>query len=266
MSDVAAQNVYEHYDVDSPAELLVAMRSEPNSDADTPSVVVYVWRGPELPEVRDLDPDPAVEQLSNLGYIHAVKVEVRAPKRCNRACGTDRWPWIETKTSGFMKSKRCFYLRAYEGYVKARVIRYDEPLGNTSRVFRFANNVPFWGMNTSHPDSGGGDPGGIFDDGDAASGIEPSPCYKQIDPMLAKTGEWLNSLGGDAPENVHHAFMLNRRPYEVGDDDYNTCWGQVHESLQDGVHSESCAKYRWEQGDMGMRFMPCDEPFLSGLN
>ena len=265
-------NVYEHYDVDSPAELLVAMRAD-EEDKDLSSVAVYVWRGEDLPPERLRPPShPNPSQ----GYLHAVKVEVRAPKRCNSACNPSAdayqpWPTIKTKTYR-MGTKRCYYLINYSGLVKARVIRYDEPVDNSSRVFRFANNVPIWGMSTAHPDAGPGDTVGIFGDGGSMT-----VCDAQVDPYIREVGETLNTSGiPDVPMYLHHAFMLNEPPetappaLDPGNPDqfdYDTCWNQVHEQLlRVGVHSESCAKYLWEGRDFGVRFVPCDQGFLGGMN
>jgi hypothetical protein len=177
------------------------------------------------------------------------------------------------------------------GAVKARVIRYDEPVDTSSRFFRFANNVPiFFGLRTTHPDSGsGGGPGGMFTVG--------SDCYNQIHSVIRGIGEYVRDFGAGSPQFLHHAFMLNHVPYQVHSENvnewlaYDNCWKYVHENLlKFGVHSESCAQYRWEagtpeeetggfsffgffaslankeRGNMGVRFVPCDEGFLRGEN
>jgi len=264
----ANENVYEKFDVDSPAELLVALRysADEEKDDDTASVAVYVWRDADLPPEK-----PRIDG-SLYGYVHAVKAEVRVPKRCNNACGLNgaaegKWPWIKTKTRRW-GTKRCYYLTDYTGMVKARVIRWDEPKDSLN-VFRFANNVPIWGMRTTHPDMGGGSVGGIFNPG--------SDCYDQIDTVLIGISDLVKAAAGT--ETLDHAFMLNEVPYKapsnpdydpIADPLYDACWQAVHDNmLQHGVHSESCATYRWEggsHGDMGIRFVPCDRNFLEGAN
>lgn len=259
-------NFYDSNGVDSPAELLIALRSKDNpvNKGDTSSVAVYVWQ----------DGDIEIDGTPQPGPVHAVKVEVRAPKRCNSACDEDgtgpqqRWPWLETKTKRW-GTERCYYLRDYVGRVKARVIRYDEPITNKAqRMFRFANNVPIWGMRTEHPDSvGPSGPGTIFNDG--------SSCSFLIDPIIRGIGEHVAKSIKGAPKRLHHAFMMNDIPVFSGEDcsspeegeRYACCWTDVHKNmLRFGTHSESCAQYRWESADMGVRFVPCDEEFIAGQN
>ncbi len=256
------ENVYEHYKVDSPAELLIKMRSEdlPEEKGDLSSVAVYVWRGDDVEKPRTLIGGGTTTD----GYVHAVKVEVRAPKRCNGACGTDQWPWIRTKTKRW-GTKRCYYLEEYSGVVKVRVIRFDEPTNPKSQWFRFANNISFPGLSTAHPDTtylGGA--GAVFNTG--------GDCYQQMDPVVRGIGEALakNPAG---PQTLHHAFMLNTAPNFTSSDSkevaYRNCWTAVHDDLlKYGIHSESCAQYYWDSDkqDMAVKFIPCDEDFLQGNN
>ncbi len=261
------QNVYANNEVDSPAELLIALRSRDNpaNKGDTSSVAVYVWQ----------DDDIEIDGITQAGPVHAVKVEVRAPKRCNSACNADgtgpqrRWPWLKTKTKRW-GTVRCYYLMDYVGRVKARVIRYDEPITNKAqRMFRFANKVPIWGMRTEHPDSvGPRGPGTIFNPG--------STCYDQIHPIIRGIGEHVANSSTAAPQTLHHAFMMNDVPVfsligcgnpTLPAERYACCWSDVHNNmLRFGTHSESCAQYRWESIDMGVRFVPCDEGFIAGQN
>ncbi|MEW5894923.1 MAG: hypothetical protein AB1650_04085 [Candidatus Omnitrophota bacterium] len=261
-------NVYVHYDVDSPAELMRALAEETatldvtgtNSNS-LPSVAIYVWRGPDLPpgKTRMIGGFP-----SNIGYVHAVKVEVRAPGRCNGACITDVWPWIETETSKW-GTKRCYYLRDYEGRAKARAIRYDEPVDTSNSAFSFANGVSIWGMSTAHPDVGPGNTATIFADATPAPGDE-SVCFQQIDPLIRLIGTRVAGVPGQT-DTLHHAFMLNRIPDIMSGDDYSRCWTDVHQDLlSHGVHTDSCAMYVWEGLDMGVKFVPCDQDFLTGIN
>lgn len=261
-------DVIEGYNVDSPVELLTAMshesfeREEGDASGDLPSVVVYVWRGDTLSpnEIRGDGVTGtcgvAMGGSCQRGYVHAVKVEVRAPRRCNSSCNPtgdayQRWPWIRTKTSSW-GMKRCYYLKDYVGLTKARVIRYDEPVDNSAREFRFANNVNIWGMVLSHPKAARGSEAGIFVDG--------SDCYQQIDPLIEQIGVLVAAAPINGDMYLHHAFMLNEVPDYDADLPYDRCWKQVHEQLlESGVHSESCAKYLWEDGDMGVRFVDCDK-------
>ena|GEM_PF-6726687 len=262
--------VYDDYNVDSPLELLQALRDEQEEEGhgDLPSVAIYVWRGPDLSwDARR--PDTGIGGELQRGYLHAVKVEVRAPKRCNNACdpsgtGYQKWPWIHTKTKNW-GTKRCYSLRDYSGRVKTRVIRYDEPIDTRNRAFQFANGVQVSGMLLTHPDADPGNEGGFFSGGDPS--VAASPCYQQIDPYILMVGKEVAASGGE--QFLHHVIMLNDVP-EKSDgsgDAYDQCWWDVHvRFLEKGVHSESCAMYVWEGRDMGIRFVPCDNDFVNGHN
>ncbi|MFP4473614.1 MAG: hypothetical protein ACLFPX_07125 [Candidatus Omnitrophota bacterium] len=259
------QSVYQATGTDSPAEMIIKHyqnreeESNPlNSTSKLPSVLVYAWNTVG----RDGGP---------LG--HAVKIEVRAPKRCNAACSYDgtsskRYPWLRTySTGGFFSKKVCTVLEDYTGMVKARVIRYDQP-ADTSK-FSFANKVPFTGRNTAHPDAGRG--GGNF----------VKTCSRFMDQTLVAVPNY-------DPANLYmdEAIMLNYAPASPGSSNngahiaagdmpaYAQCWKHIHEDyLQYGMHSESCAQYYWgntgltsrtRPAGMQIRFGKCDAGFLSG--
>lgn len=264
------KNVYDRFHVDSPAELLIAARQEmfdefsQGSDSGPvgnglPSVAVYVWRGPDLSENNKRGPKTCGQITGGSctrGYLHAVKVETRVPTRCAGHCKTKEFPWVKTRTKRW-NTVRCYYLKSYEGFVKTRVIRYDEPFDNSGKSFSFANRIPILGMLLSHPDANGSGGATLFDSRTA--------CYQHIDPVLKIVGEDLANTTG--PYYLHHALMMNEPPKSGASDSYAQCWKAIHQDLLElGHHSESCVKFFWDKGreDMGLKFVSCDQAFIQG--
>jgi hypothetical protein len=262
----AGEGVFSPHGVDTPAELLIAERftkeAFPEEKRETASVGIYVWRGDDM---REDSPRTINGNPTDMGYVHAVKVEVRAPTRCNERCSFDGtsaagWPTVRTKSKRW-GTKRCYSLRYFTGRTKARVIRYDEPMDSSKPLFTFANNVPIRGLRTSHPD---------LPDGDAAA-IQNvfNVCAGQIHPYIHGVGDRYASESPDNPQYLKHAFMLNYVPDPNIDDrvdsSYMRCWDYVHRNLlEKGTHSESCAQYFWHTDGMTVRFAPCDQAFSSG--
>ncbi len=98
-------------------------------------------------------------------------------------------------------------------------------------------------------------------------------------------------------KRLGHAIMLNHVPDlgsdEIEEDMYWMCWGNVHNLLEQGMASETCAEYFFGRGQEGsifhrffrwltgnrisgtsifdkkgfkLRFIECDDRFLRGIN
>ncbi len=211
----------------------------------TTSFAIYAW--------QDLPKDV---YNTIRGDWHVVKVEVRTPGRCNAACGTDRWPYIDTYTKSW-GMKRCYELKEWTGRVKARVIRYDEDTVG-SRIL-FPDGTLLWKPQYYHPEGSDQDP----------TDLELT-CAIMIDPNIAaQTWEW----------GWRSAFMVNQTPTASatpprGSPEYLDCWNFLHESLlRYGYSTATCAQYflgggSGYSGDQGfrVRFVECDNAFISGNN
>ncbi len=211
----------------------------------TTSFAIYAWQD-----------EPKDVYNTIRGDWHVVKVEVRTPGRCNSACGTDRWPYIDTYTKSW-GMKRCYELKEMTGRVKARVIRYDED--TVGSKIRFPDGTLLWKPQYYHPEGSDQDP----------TDLEVT-CAIMIDPNIAaQTWEW----------GWRNAFMINQTPTASatpprGSAEYLDCWNFIHESLlRYGYSTATCAQYflgggSGYSGDKGfrVRFVECDENFLNGLN
>jgi len=229
---------------DSPAERFIQNRLAPiqNTTRDLPSFAIYVW--------QDKDPiltNPAGQPRwgTGQGYWHAVKAEVRIPRRCAGNCLNNDWPKIDSRTSGgFLSKKVCYKLINREGMTKARVIRYDQDKDMTGLMFPGGGQI--WKPRLSNPTfSTDPNPGGLRAD-----------CAALIDNDLAG---WLG--GADDRRHLGAAFMLNKIP-NLGNpaDPYTVCWNRVHNQLlSHGIMSESCAQYYFVEGQgFRVKFVPCD--------
>lgn len=239
---------------DSPAEKLIQARIESTDEVtgdDLPSFIVYVWQDPDS---RYLNPAGELRNGAGHGYWHAVKAEVRIPKRCAGNCINTEWPKVFSETSGgglFQGTKICYTLINLRGKVKARVIRYDQDKDLTG--LNFPGGAPIWSAKMSHPKTGDADPSGLR-----------STCLNQIDNDLRT---WILN-----PADVRHsegaAFMLNKVPdfnsNDSQDIEYRNCWVAVHKQLlAHGIQSEACAEYYFVSKGAGgqdgfrMKFVPC---------
>ncbi len=284
---------------DSPSEMLIRVRTMQQQAADVdyqdsglPAFAIYVWRGD-----AETDPDwMANGVMHGEGLLHAVKVDARVPRRCRGRCdfygqGPMEWPKIETFTTGFLGSTRCYELRNYFGMTKARVIRFDQS-PNISKLKLF-NKIPFVLPNLSHPDVGTGQNitgGNVF-----RVGGTPGICEQYVDPLIIQPGiceQYVDPLiiqliANNVPptvdpdfQSIQQAFMINWPPTGLGQPWGSltaaqqadlTCWNFVHENiLRYGVVSHSCANYYWGgpggagYGQQGMRvkFAPCNQTFI----
>ncbi len=217
------------------------------------------------------------------GLLHAVKVEARVPRRCKGLCdytgtGPVDWPKIETYSTGFLDSTRCYELRNHFGMTKARAVRFDQS-PNVSK-FKLFNKIPFVMPNFSHPDVGYGlniTGGDVF-----------TVCAMHMDPLINDLVAPAN-IGLGVEGHLAEAFMINWQPRDVDtslpvcsatvgppclsqtEAEELDCWDYVHEDiLRFGVQSTSCANYYWggpggtTYGQQGMRvkFTPCNETFI----
>jgi len=260
----------------APAEQLIWSRSNMDKEQEhMPSVAIYVWRDKPIPTDRpprgvisDGGSGPAEDRLN---YVHAVKVEGRIPKRCNYECGVDRWPYVETEEHTL---ERCYVLAATRGVVKARVIRYDQN-PTTYNDPRFPDGTKIWSPRFTHPlvpPAIGGRADNIFD----------AACnrLRTTVPILKLYNWWDNTIpDGTNPiedKNFGHAMMLNDIPkplsFDDEESDYATCWDHVHQLLEEGIASDTCAEYYFGRGGHSIygkkgfkiRFIRCDSRFLAG--
>ncbi|MCK5214380.1 MAG: hypothetical protein KAR05_03390 [Candidatus Omnitrophica bacterium] len=279
------------FDQDSPMETMVQARFNYEDTKGTASVVVYVWQD------EDLEDDELRADGSSKGFWHAVKVEVRAPGRCNNACGywpveggpdsvggpDPEWPRVDSYTKDWGTS-RCYELVSTEGMVKVRVIRFDES-EEVQGVITFPDDSDLWEIRDYNPAA------------DELSAGEVAGVEGACRPLQLLDGsEW------------GYAFMLNYSKYSIATFphaitdaqwgvmalgfsklEYINCWNYVHEHLlPHGVVEESCAAYFFDEGEMGelgylvtrsvgdsmlyanqgmrLKFVPCDGAFLSGAN
>jgi len=277
----------------APAEQLIWTRSHLEHNPEKrqlASVAIYVWRDEPIPvdrPPRAINPDGSENRL---GYVHAVKVEARIPERCNAECEATRWPYVETEEHTL---ERCYYLAETQGKVKARVIRYDQN-PDAYQNPRFPDGTKIWQPRFTHPRSG-------HELSGVADSIFDGVCNHEMTviPLLKLYDWWDNSAWGDHIDVVGkefgHAMMLNRVPGTPGvAPDYGQCWNRVHQLLEHGVVTDTCAEYYFSRGeDAGeggffrrtrgalsrafsqgfygkkgfkMRFIKCDKAFLAGLN
>jgi hypothetical protein len=223
-----------------------------------PYQAIYGWQS-------EGDPEP--------GKWHIVRVDARLPGRCDNDCTIDQtpdadgdpgWPWVETETSGFLSTKRCYELTGTDGLVKVRVTRFDE--SGAFATLLFPSAVEIWKPTFDRPDRPQtelSDPAGLA-----------AACIDQMIP---------NSDGSPAMSGTDYygAFMLNERnPMDsecvntcMADpdpidclsvnclpQDNSGCWDLANHLLSRGVTSEACAQYYFHDGSpygMDFKFVPC---------
>jgi len=258
-------NTYDDY-WDSPTEQIIWQRHhiDKGEEQKLPSVAVYVWRDGLIPDYKKARSDGSRE-----GYVHAVKVEARIPKRCNDACLARRWPYVATKSHTF---ERCYYLAADRGRVKARVIRFDED-PDVGIVPRFPGGAAIWKPRYHHPTNTPVGPG-LLDPVFSICDLPDDPAYDPVIKIL-RNFSWHQQyhVSGAPISPFGHAFMLNHVPWrEKTSDAYNVCWDTVHQRmLEKGVVSDTCAEYYYAKRGYGrrgfkMRFVDCDLEFSQGIN
>lgn len=247
--------------IDSPAETFINWLNNSTLTqvtGDLPAFGLYVWQDPD-PTRLNLAGQP--RHVHGRGYWHAVKVEVRLPRRCTGDCLEADWPKVVSSTtrSGglFKKTKVCYRLVNHPGRTKARVIRYDQD--KDLRGLVFPGGSPIWSSRMTNPSAlvAPGDPDSLRD-----------TCADQIDDDIRN---WLNSESMTYRGQLGAAFMLNQVP--IFDEtlprtaeqiNYANCWTAVHNLLiQHGVQSEACAEYYYTGTSDGfrVRFVGCDNWF-----
>lgn len=230
---------------DSPAERLIQARMADvvQITGDLPSFGLYVWQDEDP---VNSNPGGGARWDDGQGYWHAVKVEVRIPRRCAGNCITNEWPKVFSRTSGggfLKKTKICYTIINRDGRTKARVIRYDQD--KDLRGLVFPGGQPIWQARMSHPQSGTPDPTEIR-----------ATCRSLIDADL---DTWLHT-DTDNRRHLGAAFMFNQVPDLSSGNSYALCWQKVHQSLLDhGIQSEACAEYHAvEPQGFQVEFVPCD--------
>jgi len=165
-----------------PAAQLMYARSQPSVAQNLPNAVIYGWTDKTMPngQVRplscatgacnaatDLCPDGITQCTGGAGYAHIVKVTAYSPGRNGNPSYTSpgfilqRLPWITTYSD---ISSRTFELVDRDGYVYARVQRWDE--GHGASV-TFPNNHSLWQYLFHNPRNS-------TPDSDNKSGLPPS--------------------------------------------------------------------------------------------
>ncbi|MDP2652469.1 MAG: hypothetical protein Q8Q08_00380 [Candidatus Omnitrophota bacterium] len=244
--------------ITAPAEKLVKARQDYGNigDAVLPTVAIYAWRD----EIKDARVD---------WPWHIVKVDVRAPFRCNYECGPGAgrdpgWPRVRTYTKSW-GLERCYELVNTEGRVKARAIRFDEDQ-STGRLLKFPGGMPLWMFRFAHPDRGSKDASLLVAEGGQGA------CFEQVhESLISQQGYGLNPVP-KTPYPYGYAFMLNRRPdltpIDQQERDYRDCWQEVHDYLDLGVSTVSCAEYYYANRGIGVsiKFVDCEDRFKRLLN
>ncbi|MCB9771494.1 MAG: hypothetical protein H6754_02965 [Candidatus Omnitrophica bacterium] len=234
--------------IDSPAESFIDARMQhmDNISGDLPSHAIYVWQDEDAVKTN---PGGLPRWGTGRGYWHAVKVEVRLPRRCTGDCIAGDWPKVVSttkKSGGFIsrKVKVCYTLHNLVGRTKARVIRYDQDKDLRGLIFPSGQQI--WQSRLSNPSA--------INDPDP-TGLRQT-CADFIDADL-KT--WL--AGTDERSHIGAAFMLNAIPnLTLVGNNYTDCWNKVHQDLlAHGVQSESCAEYYFATNGFRIRFVPCDD-------
>ncbi len=242
---------------DSPAEKFIqariALDSYSEDTGDLPAFGLYVWQDQDD---KKFNPGGGLRGGSAEGYWHAVKVDVRIPRRCAGDCIATEWPKVfsKTKKPGILKKgKICYELRNLIGMTKARVTRYDED--KDLRGLLFPGGARIWESRLSHPLTGQSNPASIR-----------TICADLIDADLKN---WLGEGSGDR-RYLGAAFMMNKvpaaSPSTAAEIAYKDCWRKVHQDLlAHGIESEACAEYyfvhgarRSPDGGFRVRFVPCD--------
>lgn len=226
-------------------------------DQDISNFIIYGWK--TYPDNRTDDDE---------GRWHVARVEGVIPKRCGNSsyCNTNRIPWLKTSTKGFLATKRCYYLRDYQGRVAIRSTRWDQ--SNNNEDIKLPGGAKLWKFRMSKP--GAEDISADF-----------SICHK-LDPYLFNENE--------ASDVAKEAFMINRYPTlksfcHLFDEDKSRrvekvrracewaqqCWKKSEAVLANGIQTTSCAEYFWDgkQQDMSLRFIDCDQhnpPFVRDEN
>ena len=147
--------------------------------------------------------------------------------------------------------------------VKARVIRWDEE-SPASGFVTFPGGMQLWKLRLGHPD---------FTAVGATTNLvvnTPTPCFDQVDPLLQDT-PWEEAFMLNEPPVLDPILCVGGTPAEIS---YCQCWKKVHELLNFGVASDTCAEYYLGNASSAynpvnafrLRFVECDENFLSGAN
>lgn len=178
-------------------------------------------------------------KMGENGRVHIVKVEAWSPKRCaGWNCQQNAFPWVATRKKGSFK--RCYYITATDGYVKARVTRFDEE--TPGGILRFlGNNLAFWQVMGRHPAGMGAS---IVADLQTVRG----QCFGQDNIPL-------DSAMTPNRYDIPYSFMINGDT--DGIDRYGSiCLGAVNNLLRRGFVTEVCARY-YLSDTYRMQFVPC---------
>jgi hypothetical protein len=233
-----------------PAAQLMWAYGHNQPSASFPNAVIYGWTDKNLPNGQP-------------GYAHIVKVTAYSPGRCGSdfngtggVCGGAP-PYINTmlplaRTAQVWLSRR-YELRARDGYVYIKVVRWDQDHSNLT----FPNNLPLWQLAFHNPNAGS-----------VAANLQglPPAC---IGLISKSTGNGASNMGfgltqqtftalqssnivpalylPDVPA-LGSAFMLNDNGTGVLDGNgpsagYKSCLLAVNTLLDNGISSQACAAY-----------------------
>ncbi len=215
-------------------ELIKARIKFDQQEPGLPYHAIYGWQDKLNQEcVKRCNDDFTCEM--KCGRWHIVRADARIPGRCDDDCGAPYgWPKISTREND-LKTKRYYYLDNREGIVKMRVTRYDEPPPSTPLLF--PNAVEIWRPSLERSDRPS-----------RPSIANPSDlAAKCTSRMVPNPG---NTTVGSKTDYYYGAFMLNKR--EAGIDD--KCWDLANQLLTQGVTSEACARYYFQENS-GMDFV-----------
>jgi hypothetical protein len=147
--------------------------------------------------------------------------------------GTERIPTIDTETNN-SGSKRTYTLNDRDGYVGARVIRYDEDQGG---AMQFLSGAPLWKMvfrNPHQTEPGADDINNVY-----------ANCTKHH-YMRALDGDGLMTYPTDPDSNtgnVAEGFIFDLPMPGAPPAPLTACAENALKLLQRGIVSETCAKY-----------------------
>jgi hypothetical protein len=218
------------------ANLICAKQRAATVEDGLPNFVIYGWQSKPVSGRGAEGTDPEV------GYWHIVRSEAFAPQRCYQQCGTNRLPWVKTRTfHRGLNRIRCYTLTDTDGVVISRVTRYDED--HDSPGAKLANGQALWRFRFTNP-------------GVASSTVPGSILATDCKhPLSYETG-----LSPESKIALDGAFMINNNPLKDPVRVNATCFDTVNALLDRGVQTTTCARYYYDPSinHMSLKFTPCN--------
>jgi hypothetical protein len=187
---------------------------------------------------------PAKDAKRAYGPLHLVRVQSSSPGYRKdlakwktfpiiKEDASERIPTIDTDTN-WLGTKRTYTLGSRDGYVGARVIRYDEDQGG---VMSFLSGLPIWQMIFRNPHE-------VTALGANAVDIVYKNCRTHYSRMADASGASIYSPDTDSDNgDLADAFIFDLPMGSAVPGPLSVCAGQVFLLLERGMVSESCARY-----------------------